>query len=72
MNNSYPAFQAWVQILNERDTGILFVSILALIAVIWLANARFFWPHLLPGFRTAAVWLFFLTAGASVIYFAVR
>jgi hypothetical protein len=67
----YPNRQAWVDLVNHRDSGMLWVAFIALCAVVWLWNARFVYPQLLPLARRAVLVVFFVSAVVAAIYIGV-
>ena len=68
MNPSdYPDFQKWIAMTNARNNGLLLVVVIAVSVVVWLANARFIWPKLLPAFRLITVAAFYVSLALIVI-----
>jgi hypothetical protein len=68
---NYPNQQVWVDLVNSRDTGMLWVAFIALCAVLWLWNARFVYPQLLPLARRVVLVVFFASAVIAAVLIGV-
>lgn len=57
----FPQYKQYVELLAQRDQGVLMVAIIAFAGVMWLWLGRFSFPRLLPYLRAATLLLFFTT-----------
>jgi len=63
----FPGFDKWIAILDRTDKGILLVAMMVFATFVWLFNARFVWPRLMPSARLALAGLFYISFLLSVI-----
>jgi hypothetical protein len=52
---TFPLYQQYVDILNQRDSGLLLVAAITGAVLAWLWLFRFHYPRLLPALRWGVV-----------------
>jgi hypothetical protein len=64
----FPGLSGWLETINKNDAGIMLVAMMAFAGVVWLYNARFVFPRLLPFARELLLMVFWATFGVMTIY----
>jgi hypothetical protein len=65
--DKYPNYKQYLEFLQARDTGMLFVALAVVICVTILFEARYLWPRLEPVARYGLLVVFYGSLAFMVI-----
>lgn len=65
--DKYPNYRQYLEFLQARDTGMLFVALAVLICVTVLIEARYLWPKLQPVVRYGLLVVFYASLAFMVL-----
>jgi len=67
MNEQYPHYARWLEVLIRRDQGAMLIALIALFVVALLVEGRFMWPRIMPAIRFGLTSVFFLSATIAAL-----
>lgn len=65
--DKYPNYSQYLEFLQARDTGMLFVALVVLVCVVILFESRYLWPRLQPGARYGLLVVYYASLAIMVI-----
>lgn len=68
-SQDFPNLWRWIEVINQRDQGLLLIAMIALFVVAWLWVARFIFQRfpLLPAFRWLIAGAFYVSLALVVL-----